>query len=228
MNMKIYLATGNLNKKREMQELFPEHTIVIPKDEGISFDPDETGSTFYENSMIKASALWNIVHCPVFADDSGICVDALKGIPGIYSSRYSGPEFPKGKPDGSKTPQIDQNTMLINQLNDTLSGVTDYKALNPSGQFLNGSRSCHYVCSMVLYLGPDRFYIAQETMEGSLVSDIKDARGDGGFGYDPLFVLPNSTKTAAELSPEQKNEISHRGKAAKIIQNIVKNISEIY
>jgi len=178
--------------------------------------------------MIKASALWNIVHCPVFADDSGICVDALKGIPGIYSSRYSGPEFPKGKPDGSKTPQIDQNTMLINQLNDTLSGVTDYKALNPSGQFLNGSRSCHYVCSMVLYLGPDRFYIAQETMEGSLVSDIKDARGDGGFGYDPLFVLPNSTKTAAELSPEQKNEISHRGKAAKIIQNIVKNISEIY
>ena len=68
--MKIYLATGNLNKKREVQELFPEHTVVIPKDEGIAFDPEETGTTFYENSLIKAKALWDMVHCPVLADDS--------------------------------------------------------------------------------------------------------------------------------------------------------------
>ncbi len=70
--MKIYLASGNLNKKREMSELFPEHTIVTPKDEGIDFDPDETGSTFYENSLIKASALYKITGCPVLADDSGV------------------------------------------------------------------------------------------------------------------------------------------------------------
>ena len=74
-----------------MSELFPEHTIVIPKDEGIAFDPDETGTTFYENSIIKAKALFEIVGCPVIADDSGICVDALDGAPGIYSSRYAGP-----------------------------------------------------------------------------------------------------------------------------------------
>ena len=82
--MKIYLATGNKNKKKEMCELLPEHTILIPSDEGIDFDPDETGTTFYENSLIKARTLYDIVHCPVIADDSGICVDALGGAPGIF------------------------------------------------------------------------------------------------------------------------------------------------
>lgn len=89
--MKIYLATGNKNKKREMQEILKEHTIVIPSDEGIDFDPVEDGKTFYENSIIKAKALYDIVHSPVIADDSGICVSALNGRPGIYSSRYGGP-----------------------------------------------------------------------------------------------------------------------------------------
>ena len=79
--MKIYLATGNKHKKREMAELLSDHEIVIPADEGIAFDPDETGSTFYENSISKAKALYEIVHAPVIADDSGICVDALNGRP---------------------------------------------------------------------------------------------------------------------------------------------------
>ena len=114
--MKIYLATGNKNKKKEMIQLLPEHEIVIPSDEGIDFDPDETGVTFYENSLIKAKALYDIVHCPVIADDSGICVDALNGAPGIYSSRYAGPDFMKGKPDGTKIPQEDQNIFIIKQI----------------------------------------------------------------------------------------------------------------
>ena len=93
---------------------------MTPADEGIDFNPEETGSTFYENSLIKAKALYEIVKSPVIADDSGICVDALNGAPGIYSSRYAGPDFMKGKPDGSKISQEEQNVFLINQLNNTL------------------------------------------------------------------------------------------------------------
>ena len=206
--MKIYLATGNLNKKREVQELFPEHTVVIPKDEGIEFDPEETGNTFYENSLIKAKALWEIVHCPVLADDSGICVDALDGAPGIYSSRYAGPEFMKGKPDGTKTPQEEQNAFIVQQTTDAIEGGHA------------GGRKAHYTCAMVLYMGGDRIFVVQETMEGEIISDIKDARGSGGFGYDPLFFLPEYGKTAAELTADEKNAISHRGKASRLLKKL--------
>lgn len=198
-----------------MAEIFPAHRIVTPADEGIEFDPDETGATFYENSVIKAAALYKIVRSPVIADDSGICVDALGGAPGIYSARYAGPDFPHGKPDGGRIPQCEQNRLLIGQLNAALAAGT------AAADFPNGPRSAHYVCAMVLYLGADRLYVAQETMEGRLVSRIEDAAGTGGFGYDPLFFLPEYGRTAAELSPEEKNRISHRGKAAKSLARIV-------
>lgn len=217
--MKIYLATGNKNKKKEMVELLPEHTIVIPSDEGIEFDPDETGTTFYENSLIKAKALYDIVHCPVIADDSGICVDALNGGPGIYSSRYAGPDFMKGKPDGSKISQDEQNKFLINQLNKAIESNN-----LPTAEYLHGPRSCHYTCAMVLYQGADRIVIAQETFEGTLIEKIEDAAGTGGFGYDPIVFLPEYGKTVAEISAEEKNAISHRGKAVRIIQKILKNL----
>ena len=222
--MKIYLASSNLNKKREMSELFPNHQIVTPKDEGIAFDPVEDGKTFYENSLIKAKALWEIVHCPVLADDSGICVDALNGVPGIYSARYAGPEFPQGLPSGKKIPQSEQNTFLIQQLNDALKNSKDITKDVPNQSFNNGPRSAHYVCAMVLYLGPDRLYVAQEIMEGKLVDTIEDARGNGGFGYDPLFFLPEFEKTSAEITEEEKNSISHRGKASVQIKKIVDSI----
>ena len=170
--MKIFLATGNMNKKREMQEIFPEHTIVTPKDEGIEFDPEETGTTFYENSLIKAKTLWNLVHCPVISDDSGICVDALNGAPGIYSARYAGPDFMKGRPDGTKIPQAQQNEYLIQQTNEAIAKGIDVSSKD--GRFPNGPRSAHYVCAMVLYLGPDRFVVAQETMEGTIIENSKD------------------------------------------------------
>lgn len=214
--MKIYLATGNKNKKREMCELLPEHTILTPADEGIDFDPEETGTTFYENSLIKARTLYNLVHCPVIADDSGICVDALGGAPGIYSSRYCGPEFMKGKPDGSKISQEEQNIFLINQLNDAI------KAGNlPEGEYLHGERSCHYTCAMVMYMGTDRLFVAQETFEGTLIDDIKKQAGNGGFGYDPIVFLPEYNKTVAQISPEEKNAISHRGKALRSLKKII-------
>lgn len=214
--MKIYLATGNLHKKKEMSELLSEHEILIPKDEGIDFNPEETGTTFYENSLIKAKALYDIVHCPVIADDSGICVDALGGEPGLYSSRYAGPEFVHGKPDGTKITQEEQNIFLIQQLNDAI------KSGNlPKGEYLHGERSCHYTCAMVMYCGGDRLFVAQETFEGTLIEDISKQAGNGGFGYDPIVFLPEFNKTVAELTADQKNEISHRGKAVKALKKMV-------
>lgn len=218
--MKIYLATGNKHKKKEMAELLSNHEIVIPSDEGIDFDPDETGTTFYENSIIKAKALYDIVHAPVIADDSGICVDAISGRPGIYSSRYAGPDFPQGKTDGTKITQDEQNVFLIEELNKALK--------NPKPEFnsfLNGPRSCHYTCAFVLYLGGDRLYVVQETFEGTLIEDISKQAGNGGFGYDPIVFLPEYGKTVAEISAEEKNAISHRGKAVKAIKDIIDNLS---
>ena len=217
--MKIYLATGNKHKKKEMAELLPEHTVVIPADENIEFDPDETGITFYENSLIKAKALYELVHCPVIADDSGICVDGLGGAPGIYSSRYAGPDFMKGKPNGTKITQDEQNLFLIQQLNEALKSDK-----LPDAPYINGKRSCHYTCAMVLYLGADRIFIAQETFEGTLISKIEDAAGNGGFGYDPIVFLPEYNKTVAEISAEEKNKISHRGKAVKAIKKIIDSL----
>lgn len=218
--MKIYLATGNKNKKREMSQILSPHTVITPADEGIDFNPIENGKTFYENSIIKAKTLYEIVRCPVIADDSGICVDALNGIPGIYSARYGGPEFSHGKPDGSKTPQELQNRFLIESLNAAVaSGIT-------SDSFKNGLRSAHYTCAMVLYLGTDRIFVSQETMEGTIVERIEDAAGTGGFGYDPIFFLPQYGKTAAQISSEEKNAISHRGKATRALVEMLKTLPE--
>ena len=213
--MKLYLATNNAHKKREAAKIFSPHEIVIPADEGIDFDPEETGATFFENALIKARALYDIVRCPVLADDSGISVDALGGRPCIFSSRYGGPSFPHGREDGKKTAQDAQNRFLIEELNDALLGSTG------ACRFLHGKRSAHYTCSMVLYLGGERMYAAQETMEGQIVASIEDARGDGGFGYDPIFFIPEIGKTAAELSDEEKNAISHRGKAGRSMRRII-------
>ena len=218
--MKIYLATGNKNKKREIEQILPNHTILIPSDEGIEFDPDETGTTFYENSIIKAKTLYDIVHAPVIADDSGICVDALAGAPGIYSARYAGPDFMKGRPDGTKIPQAEQNVFLIEQLNQAVKNGN-----LPKGQYLHGDRSCHYTCSMVLYMGNDRVFVCQETFEGALINSIEEQAGDGGFGYDPIVFLPEYNKTVAQLSADEKNAISHRGKAVRILKNIIESLN---
>ncbi len=214
--MKIYLASGNAGKKREFEEIVRECEIVIPGDEGIEFNPEESGSSFYENSLIKALDLWKKVRVPVIADDSGLCVDALGGAPGIFSSRYAGPDFMRGRPDGKKISQDEQNRLLIGQVSAAIDSGID------ASSFPNGARSCRYVCSMVLLFSPDRFFVAQETMEGALVEKIEDARGEGGFGYDPIVEIPyKGGRTVAELSSEEKNAISHRGKATRAIKKIL-------
>ena len=210
--MKIYLATGNIGKKREFQEILRGFDVVIPRDEKIEFEPEETGETFYENSMIKARELWKIVRAPVIADDSGLCVDALGGAPGIFSSRYAGSDFMRGLPDGKKISQDEQNRLLLEQVSAAIKSGID------ASLFPNGPRSCRYACSMVLLFSPERFFIAQETMEGALVESLALARGEGGFGYDPIVELPcMGGRTVAQLSPEEKNSISHRGKASRAV-----------
>lgn len=211
VGMKLYLASGNRHKKKEMQEILPAFDVRIPADEGLEFDPEETGATFLENSMIKARALWEMVRAPVIADDSGLRVDALGGEPGIFTSRYAGAQFPHGRPDGTKIPQDEQNRLLIEQLNAT--GSAD--------------RSCRYVCSIVLLLSPDRLYVAQETFEGRLVATIGDQAGSGGFGYDPIVFLPEYGRTVAEISAEEKNRISHRGKAVRAVARILEGLGKL-
>lgn len=203
--MTIYLASSNKHKQKEIQELFPEHEILLPSDKGISFDPEETGSTFFENSFIKAKALYDLVKTPVLADDSGLCVEALNYEPGIFTSRYAGPSFMHGRPDGKKITQEEQNKLLIEQLNETKSE----------------NRKAFYVCSLILLINPYKFYSAQETLEGTLIEDISLQKGNGGFGYDPIVFLPEYNKTVAELTSEQKNEISHRGKAVSAIKKLM-------
>ena len=191
--MKIYLASGNINKKKEVQELLPSHKIVLPKDEGIEFDPEETGSTFFENAMIKAKALYDIVKAPVLADDSGLCVDFLKGAPGVHSARYGSVE---GKHVSAEAG--------INKVLAELKGVKD--------------RSARFACCMVFLLDENRFYSVQETCEGRITGAPS---GSGGFGYDPIFFVEKFGKTFAELTSEQKNSISHRGMALKAIIKLI-------
>ena len=205
-----------------MQALFPEFALVIPSEEGLSFNPEETGSTFLENSIIKAKTLWNMVHQPVLADDSGICVDILNGIPGIYSARYGGKDFHQGRPDGAKTSQENQNRFLIEETDEAI------QAFRTEGRSLpKNPRSCRYVCAMVLYLGQEKFYSAQETMEGSLIESLALSRGAGGFGYDPIVILEGTDKTIAQLSEQEKNSLSHRGKAARALRQILLSLDAV-
>jgi XTP/dITP diphosphohydrolase len=211
--MTIWFATGNAHKKQELQAILPGHTIKIPADAGITnFDPDETGSTFLENALIKARALHQLIaeHYPadigpVIADDSGLCVDALGGRPGIYSARYgSTGRFSStgryGSTDGKKLDTRERNALLLREVGDA------------------PNRNARFVCAMVLLFSGDRFSAVQETLEGEL---IREERGIGGFGYDPILFIPELGRTVAELSEDEKNRISHRGKAGRAIAKLL-------
>ncbi|MDR2370742.1 MAG: RdgB/HAM1 family non-canonical purine NTP pyrophosphatase [Treponema sp.] len=194
--MTVWLATGNAHKKAELAAILrSDKTLRIPSDAGIAFDPAENGSTFAENALIKAEALWSIVKEPVIADDSGLCVDALGGRPGIYSARYAGPAKDGG---GKKIGAAERNALLLGELD----GAAE--------------RSARFVCAMALVYGEGRFFIVQETLEGEIALP-EQAAGTGGFGYDPVFFLPERRCTLAELDAGEKNALSHRGKAGRII-----------
>jgi XTP/dITP diphosphohydrolase len=197
--MNIWFATNNTHKKAELNAIL-NTKLKIPPEEGLSFNPEETGSTFSENALIKARELIKLIDTnePVIADDSGLCVDALDGGPGVLSARY-------GMENGQKLTSARQNLMLLDELGD------------------NPKRSARFVCAMFLFLSKDRFFLVQETLEGEIVKK-NGIKGEGGFGYDPIFWIPALGRTLAELSLEEKNSMSHRGKAGKHIANILQNL----
>ena len=195
--MELFLATENTHKRDELKEILKGHTILLPSEKGISFSCEETGTTYFENAYLKAKTLYDTVRRPVLADDSGLSVAALDGAPGIYSARYGSTE------EGVKRTDRERNEYLLNTLK------------KQPGQ---PQKQAFFVACLVLICGDYRFFCVQETVEGEITHT---PRGENGFGYDPVFYLPSYGKTTAELSPEEKNRISHRGKAGKKIKLIL-------
>ncbi|NBG87455.1 XTP/dITP diphosphatase [Isachenkonia alkalipeptolytica] len=191
----LVIATGNPNKLKEIQSLLRDFPISVKsKDEaGLkSLEIEETGTTFEENALLKAKGIQAHTGTMVLADDSGITVDALQGAPGVYSARYAGEEGNDQR----------NNEKLL----DALEGLPKEK------------RGAAFVCVIVL-LFPDGKVLKARGVTRGYVGFEK--RGQGGFGYDPIFVLPQG-KTMGELTGKEKNEISHRGKALRKIKELLK------
>ena len=188
MRRKLVFATGNEGKMKEIREILKELDLEICslKEAGIRMDAEENGTTFEENALIKARAAAAHTDAIVMADDSGLEIDYLGGEPGVYSARYLGED----------TSYRIKNQNLI----DRLEGVPDEK------------RTARFVCVIAAVLPDGRTLTSRGTIEGIIG---REERGGGGFGYDPIFFLPEYGCSTAELSMEQKNEISHRGKALR-------------
>ncbi len=189
--MEITIATGNAGKVREFKRMLEPlgYTVFSLKERNITADAEETGDTFAENALIKARDVWQKLHSAVIADDSGLCVDALNGSPGIYSARYA----------GENATDEDRNRKLLGEL----EGVTD--------------RSAHFTCA-IAYIDADG---KERVFEGICPGEIGLApAGNDGFGYDPLFFV--NGRSFAELSAEEKDEISHRGRANRMLEEYLK------
>lgn len=193
---KIVFATKNQGKLKEIREILGDkYNIVSMEEAGINIDVEENGTTFEENAILKAEAVMKICNEMVLADDSGLEVDYLNKEPGIYSSRYMGED----------TPYSIKNQAII----DKLQGVEDEK------------RTARFVCAVACAI-PDKYtLIAKETMEGIIAHEII---GENGFGYDPIFYLPEYKKTSAQLTMDEKNKISHRGKALRAMAKRIKKL----
>ncbi|MDR0325394.1 MAG: RdgB/HAM1 family non-canonical purine NTP pyrophosphatase [Oscillospiraceae bacterium] len=181
----VVLATHNNGKAREFARLLEPAGIQIKTlaDCGIAEVPEETGTTFLENARIKAQAAMKATGLPSLADDSGLCVDALDGAPGVWSAVY-----------GGLTDPAEQIALLLRQM--------EGKA----------GRRAAFVCQLVLLYPDGREVLAEGRCEGEI---LPTPRGDGGFGYDPIFLLPEKGLSMAELPPEEKNTVSHRGIALR-------------
>ena len=193
--MKFIIATNNKKKLVEMERILKPLGIeaVSAKDAGVVLDEvDETGTTFGENAFLKANAAYVKTGMPAVADDSGICVDALGGRPGIFSARYS--------PEDCVTDE-DRTAKILEEL----QGVPDEK------------RGAHYTCAICCILPDGSKIEIEETCEGKIGYEFI---GDGGFGYDPIFYFGD--KTFAQISGEEKDKVSHRGKALRKLQAALK------
>ena len=183
--MKVILASKNQHKLTELSAILSQlgFEIALESEYGLDIDVEETGTTFEENSFLKAEAVMKAAGLPVLADDSGLMVDALDGAPGVYSARY-----------GNKTSDKARTAFLLENIKD----VPD------------GARTAKFVC-VITCLWPDgRKIVARGECPGVIA---REPHGENGFGYDPVFYLPERAMTYAELPGEEKNKISHRAHA---------------
>lgn len=204
--MKLIFATGNKGKAREAAEILGEgFEILTSQMVGVTEDIPETGSSFRENSLIKAEYLWNRFHLPCIADDSGLEVDALGGAPGIYSARYAGES--KNFEDN-----IDK---VLHEL-----AMLEFTALSRHEPQV--SRKARFRCCVTLIAEDGQPHFFDGTLEGSIGYERE---GCGGFGYDPIF-KPDCLggKTLSEVSEEEKNAISHRGSALRQMAEYLKSL----
>lgn len=195
----IILASNNKDKVKEVKEILKGYDIISMKEAGIDVDIEENGTTFEENALIKARAIMKLTGQITMADDSGLEIDYLNKAPGVYSARFMGHD----------TSYDIKNKALIQKL----EGV---KGSDRSGRF---------VCAIAVCFPDGRKIVKRGTMEGLIAEEIK---GDNGFGYDPIVYLPEYGKTSGELAPEEKNKISHRGKALALIKEELDKSEELY
>lgn len=194
--MKVVLASKNTHKLQEISKITEKFDmeLVLESQVGVDIDVEETGSTFEENSFIKAEAVMKATGLPALADDSGIAVDALNGEPGIYSARYG---FDPSLDDWGRLELLLKNTE----------------------QVPDGSRQTQFVCVITLVTPEGQVIQARGEAHGEL---LRQPAGEGGFGYDPIFYYPPLGKSFAELSPEEKNQVSHRAQALKLFYEKLK------
>lgn len=187
--MKIVLASKNRHKLKEISKITAlfDMELVLQSELGVDIDVEETGSTFEENSYIKAEAVMKATGLPALADDSGIAVDALNGEPGIYSARYG---FDESLDDWGRLELLLKNT----------ENVPD------------GARQAQFVCVITMVTPEGQVIQARGEAHGEL---LRQAVGENGFGYDPIFYYPPLQKAFAELTEEEKNQVSHRAEALK-------------
>ena len=187
--MKMVLASKNAHKLVEMKDILSQLgvEVVLESDVGVDVDVEETGTTFEENAYLKAHVVMKASGLPAIADDSGLCVDALNGAPGVYSARYGG----EGLDDTGRYRLLLEN--MRGQPPRTAKFVSVITCCFPNGDVLSARGEC-----------PGTIAFAP--------------MGEGGFGYDPVFFIPSLKKTFAQFSPEEKNAISHRGKALEAFQ----------
>lgn len=193
---KIIFATGNENKLKEIRQIMQDMDVEIisMKEAGINIEIEETGTTFLENSYLKAKTIWDITGGIVMADDSGLVIDYLNGEPGLYSARYM----------GENTSYDIKNANILERM----------KAAK------GNERSARFVASIVCILPNGKELSVVETMEGIIADKVA---GENGFGYDPILYLSDYNCTSAELSDNEKNKISHRGKALRLMREKLKN-----
>lgn len=196
MKKKIVFATGNEGKMREIRQILAdsETDIFSMKEEGIRTDVEENGATFEENAVLKARAVAELTDAIVLADDSGLEIDFLGGEPGVYSARYLG--------------------------EDTSYRIKNARILERMQKVPEKERTARFVCVIAAVLPDGRTLTARGVMEGIIGYE---ERGEGGFGYDPIFFLPEYGCSTAELTMEQKNAVSHRGKALRLIKEKLQN-----